>query len=351
MHRRAWLGMMGLSLSLVPVAGAQAQGVAADRDEVQIRLVGVVQSSFRDRISVSTRNNLVFSVRSTERSGRFDDIRVRDRVQVVGELVARDQIDAESVRRVATTDRLTDLTGVVRSVDPQREILVVQGPNNTVVQVNVTMDTDITAGNERLRLRDLEVGQQITVRGVDQGNGRMRARTISLVGGRTVRFRDGDELDIISVDATARTFRALYEGQTRTVRLEPAARITRRNGERGDVADLRAGQQVRVNGTEGAGGVITATRVAITEGVREGRVRQIEGRIRSVDAAANEFIVNPRGQDLPNRVTVRVNAETVIRRGATRVRFADVRSGENVTVVAVKRDNDEWDAQEIQLTP
>ena len=350
MHRRAWLGMMGLSLSLVPVAGAQAQGVAADRDEVQIRLVGVVQSSFRDRISVSTRNNLVFSVRATERSGPLDNIRVRDRVQVVGELVGRDQIDAESVRRVATTDRLTDLTGTVRSIDPQRELLVVQGPNNTIVQVNVTMDTDITAGNERLRLRDLEVGQQITVRGVDQGNGRMRARTISLVGGRTVRFRDGDELDIISVDATARTFRALYEGQTRTVRLEPAARITR-NGERRDVADLRAGQQVRVNGTEGAGGVISATRVAITEGAREGRVRLIEGRIRSVDAAANEFVLNPRGQDLPNRVTVRVNAETVVRRGTMRVRFADVRSGETVTVVAVKRDNDEWDAQEIQLGP
>jgi len=350
MHRRAWLGMMGLSLSLVPVAGAQAQGVAADRDEVQIRLVGVVQSSFRERISVATRNNLVFSVRATERSGPLDNIRVRDRVQVVGELVGRDQIDAESVRRVAATDRLTDLTGTVRTIDPQRELLVVQGPNNTIVQVNVTMDTDITAGNQRLRLRDLEVGQQITVRGVEQGNGRMRARTIELVGGRTVRFRDGDELDIVSVDATARTFRALYEGQTRTVRLDPAARITR-NGERRDVADLRAGQQVRVNGTEGAGGVITATRVAITEGAREGRVRLIEGRIRSVDAAANEFVVNPRGQDLPNRVTIRVNAETVVRRGTMRVRFADVRSGETVTVVAVRRDNDEWDAQEIQLGP
>jgi hypothetical protein len=180
-----------------------------------------------------------------------------------------------------------------------------------------------------------------------------RARRV--VYGGQPGWAEGGIGEIVSLDARDKEAEVDFDGDIWTVRLGNA-QIGGRGGQRGDIDDLRLGQDVRVFGTARGAKALDATRIEPARNIPGPRVgndnnppndpdrRTFEGAVSNVAEGRRTFRMDVRGTS----VRFLVDDETGFYRGNTKVAFSQVRDGVRLRVTA-RREGEDWVATRVQL--
>lgn len=252
----AWL--IGLTLVAGGAAHAQLSGILDrnDRDSrygtefVLVRTRGRVESvSSSDRFVLSSKG---MRFRVDYRSvGNRPNLRVGDQVHLSGQLVEQDRITAEEleVTQRGRGDRAsTVLTGQIRSINRQTGRLSIETPRGPV-SVGYNAETEWVRNNNRSRLEEFRVGDNVRIVGFEGRENVWRARRV-IQGGRAG-YVTGGVGEIVGLDARDQEIEVDFEGEIWTVRLRGAT--LRRANRPIQLDNLRLGQDVRVTGTARAG--------------------------------------------------------------------------------------------------
>ena len=200
----------------------------------------------------------------------FTRMKRGDRLQVTGIGADRARIAASEVRLLGrssspatppastttTTTRVEDLdtvSGTVRSVNGSENRIVIETSSRRLYTVRGTDDTPVMYRGTTYRIRNLEVGDEVSVDVSRMDEGEIRARRIDVV--RNVADTSSTRNDrtyssivgtITRIDSRAETFR-VQPDTGREIRVD-ASDATDASGRALRFADLRAGDGVEVSG-------------------------------------------------------------------------------------------------------
>jgi hypothetical protein len=264
-----WALAAAAFFAAAPVALAQLPGriqtPLLQEEGVEVQAVGHVQSVGNGFFTLVVRD---MTFRVTHRGnvgavGRIDDrnLRVGDRVRVIGNLADRERIQAEQLQilqRGRPGRQPNTVAGTIRRIERNQNLLVVD-TNDGNFRVTWNENTEFVRNSTRSGPAEFRVGDPVRVVGRRDGVGQMIARRV-MFGGRPG-WTNNSVGEIIGIDGRERELDVDFEGEVWTVRLTNAQ--IRRVGRRLDINDLRIGQDIRVAGTARGGRTVDASTVDV----------------------------------------------------------------------------------------
>ncbi len=197
--------------------------------------------------------------------------------------------------------------------------------------VTTTGTTVVRRGGTRIDLSSLHLGEPVRVHGAQQANDTLMADEI-----------DADENEIEFRGTVDSIVAPKIWVNGRTVVTDSATRITRGEDARITLADLKTGDTVKVEGAAQPDSTVLAHRIEVgSEGEGDGHEGDVElhGPIDSI-AAPDLFIAGRK---------VATDSTTIIERGDTHLRFADLTVGDTVQVEGVSQPDSSVLARRIEV--
>lgn len=223
-----------------------------------------------------------------------------------------------------TSPSANQLQGPVQSITPPT--LNVGGQ-----VVTTTGTTVVRRGGTRIDLSRLHLGEPVRVHGEQQANDTLMAEEI-----------DADENEIEFRGTVDSIVAPKIWVNGRTVVTDSATRITRGEDTRVTLADLKMGDTVKVEGAVQADSTVLAHRIEVgSEGEGDGHEGDVELRGPIDSIAAPDVFVSGR--------KVATDSTTIIERGDTHLRFADLTIGDTVQVEGVLQPDSSVLARRIEV--
>ena len=376
MHRQLLAAAAALTLLLPLAARAQvfppSSGPRGNEDAVNVSAVGRVQSAQPSGSFTIQIRNLTYRVSYSRANGAGNrqEVRTGDRVRVIGEITATDQISADQVL-VIERGRGGDgpgggrpgrpssvLSGTIRNIDrDQNELTVTTDTGN--VRVTWDEDTEFYRNSTRGGPREFRQGERVRVVGRSRGGNEFSARRV-LYGG-SAGWQNAGIGEIVALDARQKEADVDFDGDVWTVKLATAT--IRRGGQRAELDDLRLGQDIRVTGAAARGPkTVDANLVEVVRSIdgdgRPGRpggndrperptisnTRTFEGKIVNVGTERKAFRIESSGDE----TRFHTDDQTTYRRGTTAATFNALREGARVKVEA-RKSGEDWIAVRVTI--
>ena len=172
-------------------------------------------------------------------------------------------------------DPATRAGGKVTAVDSAS--ITVQGRDNNATVINVTADTKVERNGQAATLADFKVGDFVFAHGARNADGQLVADRV-MGGDQPPRGRGpgegrfngvGGELQAVDTAARTLTVKA-RDGATQTIYTTDSTEFNR-NRQAAALADFKAGDHVRAEGSRNADGHFVATRVFGGDAPRHGQ--------------------------------------------------------------------------------
>jgi hypothetical protein len=255
---------IGACAQLFPRGEREQSRGRGDRDEqITLNARGRVRSAERDSFVLEV-NDMTFTVETRGRNWtQILGLSRGDLVRVSGELVAAGRIDAESVQIIrkgggGNDSRLRTVTGSIRRIDRERNLIVLDGPDDNI-RLRYDRDTDFYRDGRPSTLASFKEGERVRAIGKRAGDGVIDARRVHF-GGRAG-WANNSIGEIVALDSRQNQMEVDFDGEIWTVRLRRAD-IRDRDRKIG-IGDLRLEQDVRVRGTAAGDRIVDATQVEI----------------------------------------------------------------------------------------
>jgi hypothetical protein len=363
------LGCRPAAAQLQPI---QRPGPDSAEDGIQVTATGRVQALIAGGGFTLLSRGMTFRV-ATERPaaapGR-SDVRIGDRVRVLGELGAPDRIAADEVQILQRARgggaASREIVGTIRRVDLEERRIALStsaGP----VRIEWDEETEFYRNSARAGARAFREGEQIRVQLRRGGVGENLARRIFMGAGPAAGWSPTAVGEIVGLDARNREMDVDFGGQVVTVRVRSAT--FRRSGRPVELDDLRLGQDVRIGGSARGDRSIDATQVEIVRGPdrlgdrddrapgRDDRgagsevrdLRTLDGRVVSVARDGLSLRMTLPGRTEPTEVAI-LDSTRITRGAGSRLEGTDLRPEMRLRVVAWQQGT-RWVAQSIEVQP
>lgn len=222
------------------------------------------------------------------------------------------------------------------------------------VTAAITPDTIIRKGDATVHAADLKIGDRVHVRASLGADNTLTALEIKLQNPDDDSPGDAKQeieglITAVSADSITVNDASTHGDVTAAITV---ATIIRKGNETLTAADLAVGDRVHVRAQKNEDGTLTALEIKLQnpgdddddDGDDDGKM-EIEGLITAV--SSDSITVNDASTH--GDVTAAITADTVIRKGNTRLLPSDLKVGDRVHVRAEKNDDDTFTALEIKL--
>ena len=255
----------------------------------------------------------------------FSDVAVGLTVSARGPQSSDGSLNANQVTLIVA--RHVEADGTVSGVDSPNSRFTLDEPTGVSLTVTVTASTVFRKNNGlAATLADVTPGVDVIATGAPNTDGSLAADHVTIV----VRHSIVVEGPISSVTAGTSSFLMQpHHGPNLTVHTDAGTDFRKNDGTGASFADLAAGLDVQVTGTQNPDGSLQATRVLLLVV----RTVDIQGVVVTVDAASSSFVLQGPGR---LRKTIDVTPDTDLRKNdGTVAAFSDLAAGQKVEVNGV----------------
>lgn len=317
----------------LPAIAAQLHGVVTSVNAPADRLM---VSSSKAVIHVTPQTNIMMNGKQVDLSQLKTGDQVTVDTSMSGGRHVASSIDVMGSSRVAGAS-MTELHGVVTSVNPRANRLMVSGSGQVI---HVTRQTQIMSNGRQARLSQLKTGEQVTVSARMSGQ-RLVAQRIEHNPSSKMSSASLSQTKTVVTAVNPQANRLMVAASPKVIHVDSNTRIMSQ-GQATSLADLHTGQQVTIS-TQRSGNRLIATNIdAMPSGVAGAQEQQIEGTVSSYDADSGQLMLS--GVSAP----IMVNDQTQVMMNGRAVAASQLKQGDKVQVMT-KEENGEQVATRIDV--